>query len=99
METFADYAVKKKRKLHSPGDYKVVLYNDNFTTMEFVVEILVFIFNKSQEQAESIMLEVHEQGRGIAGVYTKDIALTKAHEVIAMARQNEFPLKCTVEKV
>ncbi|GMO54254.1 MAG: hypothetical protein Ta2G_13140 [Termitinemataceae bacterium] len=99
METRFDFAVKKKRKLKEPNDYKVVLYNDNFTTMDFVVDVLVDIFNKSTEKAEAIMLDIHKNGRGIAGIYTKDIALTKAKEVILMARQNEFPLKCTIEKV
>ncbi|GMO44575.1 MAG: ATP-dependent Clp protease adapter ClpS [Termitinemataceae bacterium] len=98
MDISPDYAVKRKRKLKEPPDYKVILLNDNFTTMEFVVEVLISIFHKSEEAANIIMLDIHEKGSGVAGVYTKDIAFTKVQQVTAMAAENDFPLKCIAEK-
>lgn len=89
---------KSRKKLKEPEDYRVILLNDNFTTMEFVVSVLMGIFNKKEEDATRIMLDVHQQGRGTVGVYTWDIAHTKANQVHSLARQNEFPLKCIVEK-
>ncbi|MDR1904544.1 MAG: ATP-dependent Clp protease adapter ClpS [Treponema sp.] len=94
----ADRSVKKKEKLKEPDDYRVVLLNDNYTTMDFVVEILMSIFHKNEEDAERIMLDVHRKGRGIVGVYTLDIAQTKANQVHMLAREREFPLRCIVEK-
>ncbi len=81
-----------------PSLYKVVLLNDDFTPMEFVVQILENIFHKPHADAMQIMLEVHNKGAGICGTYTKDIAETKADEVIRIARINEHPLQCIVEK-
>ena len=78
--------------------YKVLLHNDNYTTMEFVVEILILVFRKSPEDAVEIMLNVHHKGFGICGVYTYEISETKVNNVDAMARQHGFPLKCTMEK-
>jgi len=74
------------------------MYNDDFTTMEFVVAILNIIFNKSFEEANKIMMEVHKRGKGIAGVYTYDIAVTKTNKAISMAREEGFPFKLTVEE-
>jgi ATP-dependent Clp protease adaptor protein ClpS len=93
-----DYAVKRAKKLKEPEDYRVILLNDNWTTMDFVVEVLIMIFHKSESDATRIMAEVHKNGRGTAGIYAKDIAQTKACEVIAFARENEFPLECIIEK-
>ncbi|AEF84007.1 ATP-dependent Clp protease adaptor protein ClpS [Treponema primitia ZAS-2] len=93
-----DLAAKKKEKLSEPEDFRVVILNDHFTTMEFVVEILMGIFHKSVEEANRLMLEIHRKGRSIAGVYSWDIAQTKAEQVHTLARQNEFPLRCVVEK-
>jgi len=78
--------------------YKVLLHNDNYTTMEFVVEILILVFRKSPEDAVEIMLNVHHKGFGICGVYTYEISETKVNNVHALARQHGFPLKCTMEK-
>ena len=89
---------KNKKKLQEPEDYRVILLNDNYTTMEFVVEILMGIFHKREEDATRIMLDVHHRGKGTVGIYTWDIAHTKANQVHNLARQNEFPLKCIVEK-
>jgi ATP-dependent Clp protease adaptor protein ClpS len=90
--------VKKKRKLVEPEHFRVILLNDHFTTMDFVVEILMLIFRKSEGEANRIMMDIHRHGRGVAGIYPWDIAQTKAEQVLALARQNEFPLRCVVEK-
>jgi ATP-dependent Clp protease adaptor protein ClpS len=84
-------------KLREPGEFRVILLNDNYTTMDFVVEILVVIFRKNLEDANKIMLDVHNKGRGTVGMYPWDIAVTKAEQVHNTARENEFPLRCIVE--
>jgi ATP-dependent Clp protease adaptor protein ClpS len=89
---------KRREKFKEPEEYRVILLNDNYTTMEFVVEVLMIVFHKKQEDAARIMLDVHQKGKGIVGVYSYDIAQTKANHVHALARQYEFPLKCIVEK-
>jgi ATP-dependent Clp protease adaptor protein ClpS len=76
----------------------VILLNDDYTTMEFVVAVLVMVFRKTPEDADRIMLDVHRRGRGVVGTYPWDIATTKADQVHTMARQQEFPLRCLVEK-
>jgi len=78
--------------------YRVLLHNDDYTTMEFVVEILVHIFHKSIEDAMRIMLNVHEKGIGVCGVYTYEVAETKVDTVHSIARDHGFPLKCSMEK-
>ena len=85
-------------KFKEPELYKVILLNDHYTTMEFVVGILMVIFNKDIDEASRIMLDVHNKGRGIVGVFTWDIAVTKAEQVHAAAKASEYPLKCIVEK-
>jgi ATP-dependent Clp protease adaptor protein ClpS len=84
-------------KFKEPEEYKVILLNDHYTTMEFVVEILMVIFHKDGEDANRIMLDVHRKGRGIVGVYPWDIAATKLEQVHSAAKANEFPLRCVVE--
>ena len=93
-----DIQIKRDVKLAKPRMYKVILHNDHYTTMDFVVEVLVTIFHKNNMEATELMLQVHRNGFGICGVYTYDIAQTKAGQVHALARQREFPLKCTVEE-
>lgn len=88
---------KTKEKVKKPPLYKVLLHNDDYTTMEFVVFILVTVFQKTEEDAVRIMLDVHQQGIGIAGVYTYEIAEAKVKKVIDTARENEFPLMCSTE--
>lgn len=87
----------EKPRLKPPPLYKVVLINDDYTPMEFVVDILERFFSKSREQATQIMLTVHTTGKGTCGVYTRDIAETKAHQVNSYARENEHPLLCEIE--
>ena len=89
---------KKKDKTAKPPMYKVIILNDDYTTMDFVVEILVKIFRKSLEKANEIMLNVHRRGKGICGLYTREIAETKIETVHALAHEQGFPLKCTMEK-
>jgi ATP-dependent Clp protease adaptor protein ClpS len=89
---------KRREKVKEPEEYWVILLNDNYTTMEFVVEVLMGIFHKQREDAVKIMLDVHQKGKGTVGVYPYDIAQTKANQVHALARQYEFPLKCIVEQ-
>ncbi|MBW1692825.1 MAG: ATP-dependent Clp protease adapter ClpS [Deltaproteobacteria bacterium] len=96
IEEEADSDVKDD--VREPPMYKVLIHNDDYTTMEFVVEVLMLIFNKSSEEAVGIMLNVHRKGIGICGVYTFEVSETKVNTVHSIARQNGFPLKCTTEK-
>jgi ATP-dependent Clp protease adaptor protein ClpS len=74
------------------------MLNDHFTTMDFVVEILMLVFQKNEGEANRVMMDIHRKGRGVAGIYSWDIAQTKAEQVHALARRNEFPLRCIVER-
>ena len=87
-----------EEEIKEPSMYKVLLHNDDYTSMEFVVEILLSVFNKSLEDATMIMLKVHKEGIGICGVSTYEVAETKVDTVYNLAREREFPLKCTMEK-
>ncbi len=87
-----------KKKVEKPPRYKVLLHNDDFTTMEFVVSILINVFHKTEEVARSIMMNVHLQGIGVAGVFSYEIAEAKVNRVTDLARANEFPLLCTMEE-
>jgi ATP-dependent Clp protease adaptor protein ClpS len=81
-----------------PPMYKVLLHNDNYTTMEFVVEVLLYVFHKRVEEATRIMLNVHQQDVGICGTYPFEVAETKVDTVHLLAREKGFPLKCSMEK-
>lgn len=87
-----------KTQTARPPFYKVVLLNDDYTPMEFVVHVLEKIFRKPQDEAVQIMLQVHHSGAGICGVFTRDVAETKVEQVVHVARQNEHPLQCVMEK-
>jgi ATP-dependent Clp protease adaptor protein ClpS len=89
---------EEETEIRRPSLYKVILLNDDFTPMEFVVEVLQRFFGKDRETATRIMLQVHHQGRGVCGVYPFDIAETKVNQVMDYARSNEHPLQCTMEK-
>jgi ATP-dependent Clp protease adaptor protein ClpS len=82
-----------------PDEYRVILLNDDFTTMEFVVSVLMTIFHKNLPEATKIMIDVHRKGKGIVGEYSYDIAATKISQVHLLAKQMGFPLKCIMEKV
>ncbi|RYV01699.1 ATP-dependent Clp protease adapter ClpS [Shewanella sp. OPT22] len=86
-------------ELSPPSMYQVVLNNDDYTPMDFVVEVLEVFFNKNEQQATDIMLTIHHQGKGICGTYPFDIAETKVIQVNQFSRDNEHPLLCTLEKI
>ena len=88
---------ESKPELKKPPLFKVVLINDDYTPMEFVVEVLESFFRMNREQATHVMLTVHTQGKGVCGIYTRDIAETKAAQVNQYARENEHPLLCEIE--
>jgi ATP-dependent Clp protease adaptor protein ClpS len=89
---------RTRSKLKKPKLYKVLLHNDDYTTMEFVVFVLMSIFHRSETDAVQIMLHVHKNGIGVAGVYAYDVAETRIAQVEALARQHEFPLRCSMEE-
>ena len=86
-----------KNKVELPKKYKVLLHNDDYTTMEFVIYILQSVFHKSIEEAEKIMMEVHRSGIGLCGIYTFEIAESKSKKVEILAKQNAHPLRCSIE--
>ncbi|MRI58685.1 MAG: ATP-dependent Clp protease adapter ClpS [Epsilonproteobacteria bacterium] len=89
---------KEITELKEPKKYKVFLLNDDYTTMDFVVDVLCDVFHKSYEEAVNIMLTIHKQGKGLCGVYTYEIAETKVDQVHRLARAHQFPLKATMEE-
>ena len=91
-------ATRTKPKTKKPSMYKVLMLNDDFTPMEFVVHVLERFFSKGREEATRIMLHVHRRGVGICGVYPYEIAETKVTQVMDFARQHQHPLRCTLEK-
>ena len=93
-----DILSDEDEEIREPDMYRVVLHNDHYTTMDFVVEVIIRVFHKPVLEATQIMMDVHRKGRGLVGVYTRDIAETKCARVLRMAREREFPLKCTVER-
>lgn len=93
-----DVVTRTRPKTKKPSLYKVLLLNDDYTPMEFVVHVLERFFNKGKEDATRIMLHVHHKGVGICGVYTYEVAETKVTQVTDFSRQNQHPLQCTMEK-
>lgn len=89
---------ENREKVEEPPLYKVLLHNDDYTTMEFVVWVLEEVFNMGESQALRVMLNVHMQGVGVAGIYTYEIAEMKVEKAMSLAREHEFPLLCTMEK-
>lgn len=89
---------RAKTRLKKPRMYKVLLHNDDYTTMEFVVFVLQGIFHHSESEAMQIMLHVHKHGVGVAGVFTREIAETRIAQVEALARKHEFPLRCSMDE-
>lgn len=94
----SDVLTETKTRLEKPRLYKVILHNDDFTTMEFVVFILRYVFMRDEPEAFTIMLNVHNQGLGIAGIYPYEIANMKSEKAINLAKAREYPLLCTVEE-
>jgi ATP-dependent Clp protease adaptor protein ClpS len=93
----SDVLTKPKQVNKKPRRFKVLIHNDDYTTMEFVVSVLMSVFNCDQQAAFDIMLRVHKSGLGVAGIYTKEIAETKTAKTVELARKYEFPLECTME--
>ena len=97
-ETEDHVATRIKEQTREPSMYKVLLLNDDYTSMEFVIEILIGVFHKSIEDATAVMLKIHRKGVGLCGVYTQDVAETKTELVHALAHEKNFPLRCIMEK-
>ena len=97
-DTAVGVAVKSRKKTKKPAMYKVLLLNDDYTPMEFVVEVLESIFSMERNRATRVMLEVHTKGKGICGVFTYEIAETKVNQTMDLAQQHQHPLQCTIEK-
>ena len=97
-EIDGDVMTECKAKLEKPKLYKVILHNDDFTTMEFVVFVLQYVFNRTDAEAFTIMLKVHNEGIGIAGIYPYEIANMKSEKAMNLAKAREYPLLCTVEE-
>ena len=88
---------RTRTNLREPRRFKVIIYNDDFKTMDFVVKVLVVVFYKSAVEAEKLMLDVHQKGQAVVGVYSYDMALTKVNKATRMARDEGFPLRLTVK--
>lgn len=93
-----EYELDESLELHEPKKYKVLLLNDDFSTMDFVIDVLMGVFHRTYEESEKIMLQVHNEGKGICGVYTHEIALTKVSQVKTKARASGYPLKAIAEE-
>ena len=91
-------ALLERSQTKPPKLYKVMLLNDDYTTMEFVIEVLQTIFGMNHERATQVMLKVHNEGSAVCGIYPKDVAETKVAQVVAFARQHEHPLRCVTEE-
>ena len=98
MGTNIEHELSLDIKIKHPKRYKVLILNDDYTSMEFVVDILMSVFHKTYAEAEAIMLDVHKKEKGICGVYTHEIAETKVLVVHKRAKESGFPLKCTMEE-
>jgi len=98
VATGIDLELDEEVEITYAKKYKVYLLNDDYTTMDFVIEILMQIFHKNYEEATQTMLQIHEQGQGLCGVYSYEIAETKVHQVHASAKKNGFPLKAIMEE-
>lgn len=92
-----DIATIEKQKIKRPSLYKVLLHNDDYTTMEFVINVLMTLFSKTFDEAQNVMMQIHTTGVGLCGIYTYEVAETKAISVMNEAKSEGFPLKCTIE--
>lgn len=91
--------VAVRPKIKKPSLYKVIMLNDDFTPMDFVVSLLKSFFNKTQQEATEIMMQIHQEGVGVCGVYTFEVAEMKASQVVEAARRSQHPLRCEIEQV
>ncbi|ADH87163.1 ATP-dependent Clp protease adapter ClpS [Desulfurivibrio alkaliphilus] len=97
-QTGLDAVTREEQELRQPPRYKVLLHNDDYTTMDFVVTVLETVFKHDTDSAHRIMMSVHKEGVGVAGVYPRDVAETKSAMVHNLARKHEYPLKCSLER-
>lgn len=97
QQTGTGARTRERVNIEEPRQYKVVFHNDDFTTMEFVTEVLRLVFNKPADEAVALMMKVHREGQATVGIYSYDVAMTKTSMAIAMARQEGFPLRVTCE--
>ena len=98
-KTQSNYRDRVDTGLQEPRQYNVIFYNDDFTPMDFVVMVLKVVFRKSQDDAQALMMKVHKEGKAVAGTYSLDIAASKANKATRMAKQEDYPLKISVEHV
>jgi ATP-dependent Clp protease adaptor protein ClpS len=98
IDAGGEVVVEKKTKLEKPKLFKVILHNDDFTTMDFVVFVLQYVFARDEAEAFTIMLKVHNEGIGIAGIYPYEVAQMKSEKAMNLAKAREYPLLCTVEE-
>ncbi|MCH4023471.1 MAG: ATP-dependent Clp protease adapter ClpS [Acetobacter sp.] len=98
LDADVNVAVRTRPRTRKPSMYKVLMLNDDYTPMEFVVHVLERFFQKTREEATDIMLNVHRRGVGVCGVFTYEVAESKVTQVMDLARQNQHPLQCTIEK-
>ncbi len=100
-ENFQDYDISQgtseREQLKEPPKYKVIFFNDDYTTMEFVVYVLQKVFHKAEDEAQKIMLKVHKSGSAIVGVYSYDIAKTRSEMTVSLARSQGYPLRCQIQ--
>lgn len=94
----SELKLRQIEKLLEPKMYRILMHNDHYTTMDFVIEVIMKVFHKPAAEATKIMLDIHKKGLGVCGVYTYDIAVTKIAEVHQMAKKRQFPLKCSYEE-
>ena len=99
MSTKVKHSLEDSLDIREPKKYQVYLLNDDYTSMDFVIDILMGIFRKTYHEAHQIMLQVHQNGRGVCGVYSYEIAETKIHQVSSLSRESGFPLKAAMEEV
>ncbi len=99
MSTKVKHTLEDSLELREPKKYQVYLLNDDYTSMDFVIDILMGVFRKTYSDAHKIMLQVHQNGRGLCGIYSYEIAETKIHQVSSLARESGFPLKAVMEEV
>ncbi len=85
--------------IRCPKSYQVVMLNDDYTTQDFVIAVLVDVFRKSQQEATALMLSIHREGRAVVGIYSYDIAVSKVRKTTSLARKADFPLRCLVEEI
>lgn len=94
-----DGELKERVELQTPKMYRVIMLNDDYTTMDFVIHVLMDVFHMPENTAVEVMIDVHKKGKGVCGTYTREVAQTKTNKVHRMAKEASYPLRCTMEPV